>query len=178
MYSKAMVTFWMMLAAFGAQAAGPQYGPIIEGYGPVYPIADRDVPLPADHSYRVVFDAKSYAGEPSSLNKPLESVARFINMHGANGVRLENMDIAVVVHGPALAAVLSDGAYEERHGIANPNSILIAKLKDAGVRFYVCGQSMAFRDVAKDELAEPVEVALSAMTMFAYLPSAGYALLP
>jgi len=178
MKSKTMMAVWLILSAAGAQSAGPQYGPIIEGYGPVYPIIDRDVPLPAGHTYRVVFDAKTYTGEPSSLNKPLESVARFINMHGVNGVKLENMDIAVVVHGPALAAVLSDGAYEERNGIANPNSTLLSKLKDAGVRFYVCGQSMAFRGVDKEELADAAEVALSAMTMFATLQSEGYALLP
>ena len=99
-------------------------------------------------------------------------------MHGRNGVALENMDIAVVVHGPALQAMLADAAYEARSGINNPNSELIAKLEDAGVRFFVCGQSMAFGGFAKGDLLRSAKVALSAMTMLTVLQSQGFALLP
>ena len=52
------------------------------------------------------------------------------------------------------------------------------RLHDAGVRFYVCGQSMTFGDVDKSELASQAEVALSAMTMLTVLQNNGYALLP
>lgn len=51
------------------------------------------------------------------------------------------------------------------------------KLHDAGVKFYICGQSMAFGGVDKSELASPVKVALSVMTMLTVLQAEGYALL-
>jgi intracellular sulfur oxidation DsrE/DsrF family protein len=88
------------------------------------------------------------------------------------------MDLAIVVHGAAVKNLLSDDAYEARYGHKNPNLELLIKLHEAGVRIFVCGQSMAFGGIAKSELAEPVKVALSAMTMLTVLQSEGYALLP
>ena len=46
----------------------PSFGPVIQGYGPTYPIADRDVPLPEGFVYTAVFDLASYPGEASALN--------------------------------------------------------------------------------------------------------------
>ena len=101
-----------------------------------------------------------------------------IDMHGQNGVPLEDLDVAVVVHGQALLAMMTDKTYREMHGIANPNLSLIESLADAGVRFYACGQSLGFRGLDKSVLAEPVKVGLSAMTMLVTLQADGYAFLP
>lgn len=161
-----------------ALADEPSFGPIIEGYGPTYPIADRDVALPDDFTYKAVFDLAKYPGEGDDLNPYLVSVARFLNMHARNGVPRENMDLAVVVHGPAVKNLLNDDAYQARFKTSNPNLELLTKLHAAGVRIYVCGQSMTFGGVEKSELAEPAQVALSAMTMLTVLQSGGYSLLP
>ena len=66
----------------------------------------------------------------------------------------------------------------ERHDGPNPNLDLLMQLHGAGVSFYACGQSLGFRGIAKGELAEPVQVALSAMTALTQLQSEGYALIP
>ena len=156
----------------------PMLGPLIEGYGPTYPIDDRDVPLAEGFVYKAAFDAADYPGEPDALNRTLVSVARFMNMHARNGVPRENMDLAVVVHGSALKALLDDNAYRSRYETDNPNRELIERLEAAGVAFYVCGQSMTFGGVEKDELLPQAKVALSAMTMLTVLQSDDYALLP
>ena len=156
----------------------PSFGPIIEGYGPTYPIPERDVALPEGFTYRAVFDLAKYPGETSDLNPYLVSAARFLNMHARNGVPAENMDLAVVVHGAAVKNLLSDEAYEARFKTENPNLELLNKLNHAGVRIYVCGQSLSFGGVDRSELAEPAQVALSAMTMLTVLQSEGYSLLP
>jgi intracellular sulfur oxidation DsrE/DsrF family protein len=88
------------------------------------------------------------------------------------------MQLAVVVHGAAVRNILDHDAYRSRFRIDNPNLDLVEKLHAAGVRIYVCGQSLAFGGVARSDLASPVEVALSAMTMLTALQSKGYALLP
>lgn len=152
-----------------ALADEPSLGPVIEGYGPTYPIDDRDVQLREGFVYKAVFDI---AQDPvvGSVNRNLVSVARFLNMHARNGVPVENMDLAIVVHGPAVNNLLDKDD--------NPNLELITKLQDAGVSFYVCGQSMTFNGFARSELTEGVQVALSAMTMLTTLQSDGYALLP
>ncbi len=167
------------LACFAISLADePSFGPIIEGYGPTYPINDRDVALPRGFTYRAVFDLARYPDDTTTLNPYLVSVARFLNMHARNGVPAENMDLAIVVHGAAVKNLLSDPAYESRYQASNPNLELLTRLHDAGVRIFVCGQSMTFGGIDKSELAGPAQVALSAMTMLTVLQSEGYALLP
>jgi len=156
----------------------PSLGPVIEGYGPTYMIEGRDVALPDGFVYKAVFDVASYRGEATALNPELVSIARFLNMHARNGTPTGNMDIAVVVHGAAVKNMLNHNAYRERHKVDNPNLELLMKLHDAGVRFMVCGQSMAFGGVEKAELANPVKTGLSAMTLLTILQSEGYSLLP
>ena len=152
-----------------ALADEPSLGPVIAAYGPAYPIDDRDVPLREGSTYKAVFDI-AQDPVPASVNRNLVSVARYLNMHARNGVPVEKMNLAIVVHGPAVKNLLdTDG---------NPNLELIALLQDAGVKIYVCGQSMAFGGFAKSELADGVQLALSAMTMLTTLQSDGYALLP
>ncbi len=173
---RTLIALAVVLISLHVGVNEPSLGPAIEGYGPTYPIADRDVPLPDGFVYRAVFDAAVDSDE-KTLNTGLVSVARYLNMHARNGVPAEKMNIAVVAHGPALKTLLTDRAYEARYGVVNPNTELVAKLEAVGVAFYVCGQSMAFAGVDKDELVEPAEVALSAMTILTVLQSDGFALL-
>jgi intracellular sulfur oxidation DsrE/DsrF family protein len=159
----------VLMIAVPALADEPSMGPVIEGYGPTYPIDDRDVPLREGFVYKVVFDI---AQDPTAgtVNRNLVSVARFLNMHARNGVPVENMNLAVVVHGPAVRNLLDKDD--------NPNLELIALLQESGVDFYVCGQSMTFGGIKKNELTGGVKIALSAMTMLTILQSESYALLP
>jgi len=156
----------------------PMLGPAIEGYGPTYPINDRDVALEEGAVYRAVFDVATYSDDMTALNRRLVSVARFLNMHVRNGDPIENIAVAVVVHGAAAKSVLNNDAYRTRFDVDNPNLELVTKLHDAGVDIYICGQTMAFGGIQKSELASPIKVALSAMTMLTVLQADGYALLP
>jgi intracellular sulfur oxidation DsrE/DsrF family protein len=173
-----VLPFLVLFISVTANADEPTLGPAIEGYGPTYPIGDRDVVLEDGATYRAVFDVVTYSNELESLNSRLVSVARFLNMHVRNGTPIGNMDLAVVLHGAAVKNVLSHDAYRARYETANPNLELVGRLHDVGVRFYVCGQSMAFGGIEKRELASQAEVALSAMTMLTVLQNDGYALLP
>ncbi|MDA0681428.1 MAG: DsrE family protein [Proteobacteria bacterium] len=159
-------------------SAEPTTGPYVDSGGPAFEVRDRDIPLREGHKYRVVFEATEYPGETTDVNRELTIVGRFLNMHGKNGVPLEDMDIAVVIHGQTLLAALNDEAYEKINGTKNPSLQLLTDLADAGVRFYACGQSLGFRGWKKEDLAAPVKVGLSAMTMLVTLQSDGYAFLP
>ncbi|MGI9202365.1 MAG: DsrE family protein, partial [Woeseiaceae bacterium] len=134
----------LILAFFatGVFAQAPATGPHVDSGGPAFEVVDRDVPLRKNHKYRVVFEATEYPGEATDANREFTLVARFLNMHGKNGVPLEDIDIAVVIHGRTLMAALNDEAYEKINGIKNPNLQLLTDLADAGVKFYACGQSL------------------------------------
>lgn len=171
----------LLLAALAGSATAAEAfrtGPLIEGYGPAIPVADKDVPVDTARQYRLVFDAAAGAEDADSLNREFESVARFMNMQAMNGVPAKNLDLAVVVHGAALSAVLSNDAYRQRFGRDNPSLELIQKLAAAGVGIYVCGQSMGFRDITKGELSDVAKVGLSAMTLLTTHQIDGYALIP
>ncbi len=100
-------------------------------------------PLPTDASFQVAFDV-SVAGDVGTPNRGLVSVARFLNMHTANGVPERNLKLAVVVHGAASADLTNAEFYGNKHdGAANANADLIAKLREHGVRVILCGQSAA-----------------------------------
>ena len=178
MFTRGPLTLSILLLSTQLIAAEPTTGPVIDGYGESFVIEDPDVPLIDDHVYRVVWEITEYNGTPDSVNRSLNRVARFLNLHGKNGVPTENMHLAVVLHGPALITALHDESYQARYQLQNPNLDLVQKLGTAGVQFYVCGQSMGFREFAKNELAEPVKLATSALTMVHQLQFEGYTLQP
>lgn len=153
-------------------------GPILQAYGPTSKIEQADVQLPQNFVYKALFDISESNKKPNQYNRKIESVARFLNMHARNGVALENMKVAVVLHGAATKDVLNDEAYAKRHGHQNPNTELIEQLADKGVEFYICGQSAAFYDIKKIELSADVKLSLSAMTMAVLLQEEGYHLIP
>jgi intracellular sulfur oxidation DsrE/DsrF family protein len=93
-------------------------------------------------------------------------------------VPVENINLAVVVHGGATKDVTNAGYYSEAIGGENANAALIAALVDANVEIIVCGQSAAFNGIANDDLLPGVKMALSAMTAHAVLQDKGYTLNP
>lgn len=147
-------------------------GPVITAYGPVADV-EGAAPLPADTHFKVVFDV-SEGADPGTVNRGLESAARFLNMHARVGVPLENMRLAVVVRGSASR----DLAVHPRPGEDNANAALVAALIAAHVDIYLCGQSAAHNDIGASDLLPGVRLVLSAMTEHALLQQQGYTLNP
>ena len=142
--------------SLAAAAQSPSTGPYVDAGGPAFEVPDRDVPLREGQKYRVVYELTNYPGEKTDVNRSLTVVGRFMNMHGKNGVPLENLDVAVVVHGQTLFALLNDETYNEMFGVDNPTLPLLNDLADAGVQIYVCGQSLGFRGL--DGMSRPKPV--------------------
>lgn len=171
----------LLLAAPGVRAQNKPAthdGPIIKGYGAVFPVPDADFKPPIDHVYKVVFSVTAVPKESSTLNRGINSVARFLNMQAQAGVPLANMHLALVLHGPAGRDALDNAAYRKRFGADNPNLPLLDALQRAGVAIYLCGQTAAALGFHKNELARPVKLALSAMTVITTLEGEGYVLMP
>ena len=176
MLSRSVLSLCAVLFALPLCAAEPTTGPYIEGYGASFAIPDADVQLPPNHDYRVVYEITTYPNGPGELNRAVDRVARFLNLHGKAGVPENKMHLAIVTHMAALKTFLSDAAYERQYQMSNPNADLVQKLIGAGVQIYVCGQSMNFQGLAKSDLAPGVKLAPSAMTMVHLLQDEGYTL--
>lgn len=164
------------LAALASQPAlaGPekfQPGTAVAGFGKFAPI--EDPAITPETKFRIAFDIAA-AAQPDQVNRNIDSAARFLNMVTAAGVPAENIDLAIVVHGPAGADLRA--AYKD--GSANPTVALVAALIDAGVSIQLCGQTAAMSDIAAEDLVPGVTIPLSAMTAHALLQQQGYTLNP
>lgn len=170
------VAAWTGAAAKSVAMGAPQatYGPVLEDFGPVYYMGEVDFPTPLDSDFRALFDVSEAATEPDARSAAIETAARFLNMHAQAGVPRERLGAAIVLHGGAARYALSQEAYRQRYEVDNPNLPLIEALHAVGTRIVICGQTAAARGYAKDELAEPIELALSAMTATKVLQDEGY----
>ncbi|MGY0636223.1 MAG: DsrE family protein [Paraglaciecola chathamensis] len=155
--------------AFAAQFSD---GPVISGYGKHAPVK-QDMRLEKNTKLKVVFDV-SQAGKDGTPNRGYDSVARFLNMHVANGVDINNIDLAIVVHGSATNEMRSAKAYKAKYGKENPNIELLSMLMKSGVQIVQCGQSAAYHQMANEDMIDGVEMALSAMTAHALLARDGF----
>ena len=152
-------------------------GTAIPAFGKVASVADADMRIPAGTEFHIAFDVA--AAKEATLNRTLESAARFLNMQVEAGVPVERIHLAIVVHGPATFDVAGAQAFWGKYPHAGKtNPPLFGALIKAGVHIIVCGQSAAGQGVKKTDLLPGVELALSAMTAHALLQQQGYTLNP
>lgn len=153
-------------------AANPTYlHPVIQGHGGIVPLPDAA--LQPRKNAQVLIDVTSDKRSGSVL-KGLDRAALILNQYAHAGVGpKEGMKIAIVLHGPAVSAALSDEAtaaratpYMRDKGVVkNPNLDLMRQLEKAGVEIYVCGQNLSHLGIATTEVADMVTVAVSAATV-------------
>lgn len=158
------------------QSANEYIYPKIEGHGKVVnlPAAKQQ---PRDDS-RLLIDITK-GGEPDAVNPAIEKVCRFVNIYAGAGKKPASVRIAVVLHGDATLASLTPNAYATRFKTdGNPNEQLLRTLTDAGVEFFVCGQSLIGKGAKPEEVGPQVDVAVSALSALANLQADGYAYVP
>jgi len=165
-------TLLMMSVCANSMAGDFADGPVIFGYGKHTPV-QQDMKLEKSVELKVVFDV-SQANKDGGLNRGYDSVARFLNMHVANGVPIENIHLAIVVHGSATNEMRNDKAYKAKYAKENPNMELLSRLLKNGVQIVQCGQSAAYYQLANQDMIQGVDMALSAMTAHAILAQNGY----
>lgn len=155
----------------GAESFTP--GSAIPDFGQIAKV-DSMLPIPKGMKFKIAFDM-SKAAEVGKLNRQLESLARFINMHVAAGVKESDIELAMVVHGSAISDLADDTFYAKLHQAAtNANKALVKALVEHGVKFYICGQSAAYFDLNNGSLLPGVDMALSAMTAHGILAQQGF----
>ena len=152
-----------------------QEGSVIIGFGKSAAVSTHTVPK--DAKFTIAFDVAS-SSDNGELNRKFDSLARFINMHVAAGVKKENIQLALVVHGKATFDLLDNAGYQKKHSLDNPNKPLLNALMENNVRVILCGQSAAAHAIDTSQLIKGVEVELSAMTAHALLQQSGYTVNP
>ncbi len=165
------VMLCMVSVAAFAQLDSFHAGKTIANYGQIATVEGMD-PIPKESQFKISFDLSKPAAK-GEVNRSLDSAARFINMHTAAGIPMENINLAVVVHGGAVKDMAKSA-----EDYAHINAELIQALSEHGVSFYVCGQSAAYYGVKTGDLLPGVTMSLSAMTAHALLQQQGFTLNP
>lgn len=170
--------FWGILLLFTQTIMAQEWNnPRIEGYGKIH--FDKDLSFQPDikKTYKLVFNIDNDV-EKAGVNMRLWKIARELNLLKAAGVPDKNVQIAAVVHGKAITISLTDQAYEKRYQKKNPNTKLVEELANAGVKLYLCGQTVAGMKIEQSELNPAWEVTLSALVTLPILESQGYLMVP
>lgn len=168
----------LLSLCFGSVTAGELFnpGPLIDDYGKHAAVEHSSV-LNKNTHLKVVFDLQKRAGD-NGLNSKFETLARLLNMHVANGVPAENIQLAVVVHSKAGLDLLNNKAYNKMANMDNPNHDLLKQLMANNVDVYICGQSATYMQISNSDLIEGIQMSLSALTAHALLQQDGYTLNP
>lgn len=160
-----------------AQQRRRQTGPVIENHGGrafTDTVGPLDWDAPSDREYKAVFEMTAPSSSPDRALRGLERVARYVNLHAAAGVPLDKIKVAVVIHGGAMAHTVTHEVYRAANNTDNPSLERFEALADAGVQIYLCAQSASFRGMKKEELAAPIKLAYSAMSVLSVLQADGY----
>jgi len=164
----------LLLGGTPAIAGEPVTGPVIDNYGPVFAVPQGSYNLLPDQQYKVVMDVGKGPEDPVTLNRSIESAARFLNMQARNGTAPENLKMAIVLHGSGARAALNEQAHAKHFSVPNGSKGLVEALGKAGVDIYICGQTAAYYGYAPDDLLPQVTMAVSAMTVHVRLQQEGY----
>ena len=157
--------------------AQTKVNPIIKSYGTVYEIPAADHKPDPLINYKIIVELTENTPKADSLNIYLEAIATLVNLHAAEGVPAKNIHVAVVLRKAATYAVLGDELFRKYFKTENPNRQLLKELQEAGVEFFVCGQTMIKRNMKEEELMPGTKIASSGLTTISTLQLQGYTMI-
>lgn len=169
-------TVFLFFVALSASSQTAQF-PIVKGFGGIYEIPEATERPDPNGEFKIVIDLVSPADDPKQINRMVDNIARMINLHAIGGVKHEHIKVKVAVHGGAVFSILGDAYYEKLYGCKNPNLPVYEALKEAGVEFYICGQSLIARNMEPVDMWQGAELALSMLTTLTKYVPQGYMLL-
>ncbi len=154
-----------------------QSGIVIPEYGKTYQVDNPDFKTDTNNDLKVVFDIGRTFNDSTKVNPLINTAARFLNMHVDAGVSIDQLKVALVIHGAAAYDILNNEAYAIQYGIDNPNTGLMDELTKNGVEIILCGQTAAYRNITKEKTLPKIQFALSAMTALVQLQNKNYRLI-
>ncbi|HLZ16899.1 MAG TPA: DsrE family protein [Cyclobacteriaceae bacterium] len=166
----------LILISFASFSQSRIY-PLIKNYGGVFDIPYAEEKPDPSLDYNIVIEVEHAIDSPDSLNWALNNVARLLNVHAIGGVRPERLHVVLAIHGGAAYSVLNNEAYQAKYKVSNPNLRLFEELEKAGVKMFVCGQSLIARKIDRMKMVTQVKIASSMLTTLTTYQLRGYAVL-
>jgi intracellular sulfur oxidation DsrE/DsrF family protein len=153
--------------------------PVIKSFGPVYEVSFAVEKPDTSMEYKIVADCGEVKDKPiekpGDVYAPLQQISRMYNLHVYGGVQQKNLNVAVVIWGDPISIIMNNEAYRKKHGVDNPNLKIIGEMKQAGITFYACSQSMIKYGVDPVDVNRDITIALSRFTAVSTMQLKGYA---
>lgn len=172
-YFSIIIALLMGLPSFAQQKVYP----LIKGFGGVSEIPLATEKPDTKKQFKIIVEVNTENPQPAKVHELMEKIASIANLHVLGGVAPAQLHIVAVIHGPAAMYIMNDSVYLQKYGSNNPNIPLFHALKEAGIKVFVCGQSMMKRNIDPATLAPDLGIALSAMTTLSTYQQKGYGLL-
>lgn len=166
-----------VLFLFNTTFAQEMINPVIKSYGGIFDAPHATEKPDPNMEYKVIIDVVTGSSKVDEPFYSIINVARLMNLHAMGGVKKENMKIVLAIHGGAVWSVLNNEKYNEKYGIDNPHIPLFKELQEAGVKIFVCSQSMMGRKIDHTKLAPGIGTATSMLTTMTTYQLKGYAAL-
>jgi hypothetical protein len=129
--------------------------------------------------YKLLFNMTIWSKDSISLrriNEGFAEIGRIINLHVAAGIPIENLELAVVIHGSALNTYLKNDVYLRKFKTDNPNLELIKQLIALHTKLLACGQAELFFRIPPEDMIPEVRTAYSAQVVLSTYQLKGYVL--
>jgi intracellular sulfur oxidation DsrE/DsrF family protein len=155
------------------------YYPLIKNskWSGVFPVTDIKEKPDVTMKYKFLMNLSEWEKDTASIKQVsggLAEIGRIINLHIAAGVPKENLEVVIVVHGPALNAFLTNPEYRAKFNVDNPSMDILKQFMAIKTRFIACGQAELFANIPKEKLIPEVNTALSAMIVLSTYQLKGY----
>jgi intracellular sulfur oxidation DsrE/DsrF family protein len=164
----------LLLPAFTKAQTPLRINPIIKTFGGAFEIPYAIEKPDPSLFYKIIVEVQEVRNEPAEVNWALNNAARLINLHVIGGVPYDHLDVVVVVHGEATYAAMNNEAYKTKYKTDNPNRNLFKELDGAGVKLFICGQSLINREVDRTKLVPEIKIATSMITTMTTHMMKGY----
>lgn len=171
-----MKSVWcLMFMCFSVVAFSQnRVNPVIKSYGGIFEIPYADEKPDPTLDYNIVIEIDQASNKPDSTNGALYNVARLINLHVMGGVPKEKLHVVLAIHGGAAFSVMNNETYKAKYGVDNPTLKLFQELQQAGVKMFICGQSLTARKIDRFKMVPEVKVATSMLTVMTSYQLKGY----
>jgi intracellular sulfur oxidation DsrE/DsrF family protein len=130
------------------------------------------------HVFKAIFDGRQPAAKPGDILPAIMMAGGELNTLAASGVPRDHAQFVIVFHTlDADAGVLDNAHYRQKYGVDNPNLKMLAALRKAGVKLFVCAQQLLGDGVPLGAVSPDVKVAEDGLVVLMTYQNAGYALL-
>ena len=135
------------------------------------------IKVPADGKYRVVYDIRSDR-LAAGVSRGLYYVRGLIEAYRKQGVKPEQLDIHLVMHGQSAKALLIDETYQtvvDDPFAINPSAKIVGDLIHLGVSVEICHSAMKSKGWVAEDVLPDVAIVHDGFTRIIKLQNDGYA---